>query len=219
MTKGSVWNDQASTTTQGARALCNLVGMCVVILSAILTVTGTSPVRAATINLSASATIVSPVAMGQPSDMRFSGFVSGTTPGTITLIVPTALPQRAPTSADPVTGGGRLGDGGVELVRGTDCATQRNCGVGALQISGPKSSSFSGVSTPATTTLTSGDNTMTLERIELRYGANGTTGAVSGAGILNGDGNGTVIVGGVLNVAAGQPVGTYTGALIVSVDY
>lgn len=204
-----------------SRIFCGLQSTCGFILTAALasTLACISPVTAATVNISASATIVSPVEMAQRSDMRFSGFVSGSTPGTITLTVPTALPQSSPTVETPVTGGQRLGDGGVEQVRGANCSTQLNCGVGVVQISGARSSSFSGVSTPTTATLTSGDNTMTLERIELRYGASGTTGAVSGPGTLSADGDGTVIVGGVLNVAAGQAIGTYSGSLMVSVDY
>ena len=175
--------------------------------------------KAATINITASATIVSPVAFEEPSDMRFSGFTAGVTPGTITLVVPPALQEIPPTSANPITSGARLREGGVKLVRGTSCTARLNCGVGAVQISGPGSSAFNGISTTATTTLRSGDNTMTLDGIELRYGANGTAGAVRGPGILNSVGNGTILVGGVLNVAAGQAVGAYTGSLMISVDY
>jgi Domain of unknown function (DUF4402) len=36
---------------------------------------------------------------------------------------------------------------------------------------------------------------------------------------VDSEGNGTIIIGGVLNVAARQAVGTYTGNLMVSVDY
>ena len=190
---------------------------CVIVLTSVFA--WISPVHAATINISASATIVPPVAMTEPSDMRFSGFVAGETLGTITLVVPSALPELSPTSASPITSSDRRREGGVKLVMGTNCSAQLNCGVGALQISGPPSDSFSGVSTQTTTTLTSGDNTMTLDGIELRYGANGTAGAVSGPGILNPAGNGVIVVGGVLNVAAGQAAGTYIGSLTIWVDY
>jgi Domain of unknown function (DUF4402) len=178
----------------------------------------TSSVNAATANITASVTIVPPVALTQRSDIRFSGFVAGATPGTITLLVPSALPEVPPTSATPIKSGDRLAAGGVKLVGGRTCSPRLDCGVGALQISGPPSDSFS-VSSQTTTTLTSRDNTMTLDGIELRYGANGTAGTTSGLGILNPAGNGTIVIGGVLNVAAGQAMGNYTGSLAVSVDY
>jgi hypothetical protein len=178
-----------------------------------------SSVNAATANISATVTIVPPVSMAEPSDMRFSGFVAGETRGTIKLLVPPALPNVAPTSATPTKTGSRLPTGGVRLVGGRNCSARLNCGVGAFQIRGPSSNSFSGVSTQPTTTLTSGDNTMTLHSIALRYGAGGSAGAVSGPGTLDSAGNGTIMIGGVLNVAAGQAVGAYTGSLTVSVDY
>jgi Domain of unknown function (DUF4402) len=200
-----------------SRVSCNAQRIGAFILTA--TSAWASSVTAATSNISASVTIVPPVAVAEASDLRFSGFVAGATPGTITLRVPTALPEVSPTSEEPIQSGGRLRAGGVKLVGGANCLALGDCGVGAVQIGGPVSGSFSGVSTPQTTTLTSGDNTITLERIELRYGANGTVGAVSGPGILNPAGAGTIVIGGVLNVAARQAVGTYTGNLMISVDY
>jgi Domain of unknown function (DUF4402) len=179
----------------------------------------TSSAHAATAIMSASATIVPPVSVAEPTDIRFSRFVAGATPGTITLLVPSTLPAVSPTSQTPIERGGRLLGDGVNLVGTENCVALRSCGVGALQIGGPPSDSFSGVSTQTTTTLTSGDNTITLDSIELRYGANGTAGAVRGAGVLDPIGNGTIVMGGVLNVAARQAMGTYTGSLTVSVDY
>jgi hypothetical protein len=58
-----------------------------------------------------------------------------------------------------------------------------------------------------------------LDDIKLRYGANGTAGAESGTGMLNSDGKATILIGGVLAVAAGQAPGNYTGTLTVSIDY
>jgi Domain of unknown function (DUF4402) len=204
-----------------SRVSLNALSTCAMILTASLA--AASSVNAATANITASVTIVPPVALTERSDMRFSGFVAGATPGTITLLVPPALPEVPPTSATPIISGGRLVAGGVKLVGGRTCSPRLDCGVGALQISGPPSDSFSVSSqtttTLTTTTLTSGGNTMTLDGIELRYGANGTVGTTSGLGILNPAGTGTIVIGGVLNVAAGQAVGTYTGSLAVSVDY
>lgn len=156
----------------------------------------TSPVNAASSNISASATVVSPITVSERSDIRLSGFVPGATPKTVTLQVPPALPDVSPTSLTPM-----------------------KSAVGFVQIGGLASSSFSGVTTEPTTTLTSGNNNMTLGNIKLRYGANGTAGAVSGPGMLNSDGQGSIMIGGVLAVAAGQAAGNYVGTLTVSIDY
>jgi hypothetical protein len=205
---------------------------CAILLTAVLA--GTPSAHAATANIYASATIVPPVGVAERSDMRVSGFVAGATPGTITLSVPPALSEPAlsepalsepalsevaPTQTTPVDSGKRKGSGGVRLLGQANCLAMNDCSVGAVQIGGPSSASFSGVSTQSTTTLTSGDNIMTLGGVKLRYGADGTAGTISGPGLLNASGTGTIMIGGVLNVAAGQATGNYRGSLIVSVDY
>jgi hypothetical protein len=175
--------------------------------------------NAATANISASVTIVPPAAMTEASDLRFAGFVAGATPGTLTLRVTPALPEVSPTSAAALTGNKRQASGGVRLVGGSRCTAGLDCGLGAVQIGGPVSGAFNSVSTQPSTTLTAGESTMTLEGIELRYGAGGTAGTVSGSGTLSQSGTGTIVIGGVLAVGARQAAGTYTGSLMVSMDY
>jgi hypothetical protein len=202
-----------------AKSHVSLNALCKCATIVIVGLTSAPWANAANSTISASATIVPPLAVSEPSDIRFSTFIAGPTPGTLTLFVPPALPSVAPTSATPIKNGGGSPAGGVQIVRGTNCARMRNCGLGALQIGGPASSSFSGVSIQPSATLTSGDNTLTLEGIRLRYGASGTAGTISGPGIVSPAGNGTIVIGGALTVAASQALGTYTGSLTVLVDY
>jgi hypothetical protein len=175
--------------------------------------------HAATANIYASATIVPPVGVTGRDDMAFSSFVAGTTPGTITLLVPSDLSNEPTAIAGRAKSGGRRPAGGVRLVGGTTCSALTPCGVGGVQIGGPASASISGVTTQTTTTLTSGDSTMTLERVALRYGADGTAGAVTGPSVLSVAGHGRIVIGGVLNVAARQAAGQYSGSLLVALDY
>lgn len=66
------------------------------------------------------------------------------------------------------------------------------------------------ITLPASITLTSGANTMTL---------NGFTSNPPLAGVFDVNGNATITVGATLQVAAGQAAGTYSGIFPITVDY
>jgi Mat/Ecp fimbriae major subunit len=75
------------------------------------------------------------------------------------------------------------------------------------------------VTLPATITLTSGANTMTVNALTRRYGADGTAGVTTGAGAFTATGVATVLMAGTLAVGANQAAGTYAGTMAVTVDY
>jgi hypothetical protein len=76
-------------------------------------------------------------------------------------------------------------------------------------VAGLASAGYS-ITLPASTTLTSGGNNMTV---------NTFTSNPSGTGTLSGGGTQTLSVGGTLQVGASQPTGTYSGSFNVTVTY
>jgi Mat/Ecp fimbriae major subunit len=129
------------------------------------------------------------------------------------------LAATPPTTAAPTIVGTRTATGGVIMVGGGTCSATILCGAGGLQVAGPVSGSFSTVTLPATVTLTSGANTMTVGTLTKRYGADGTAGVITGAGAFTAGGIATVLMAGTLNVGIAQASGTYTGTMAVTVDY
>ena len=174
---------------------------------------------AATTNVPASATIVTPITLTQPADLRFGNLSASAALGTAVVAPPATLPAAAPTTAAPDVAGTRSATGGVLLVGGGACSASVNCGPGSVQIAGGNSATFSTITLPATVTLTSGANTMTVGTLTSRYGALGTAGVTTGAGTLSATGTGLLMVGGTLSVAANQAVGAYTGTMAVTIDY
>jgi Mat/Ecp fimbriae major subunit len=175
--------------------------------------------QAATSNIPVSATVLPPITVSQPSDMRFGSIAPAATAGTIVLALPATLSATPPTTAAPTIVGTRTATGGVIMVGGGTCSATVLCGAGGLQVAGPVSGSFSTVTLPATVTLTSGANTMTVGTLTKRYGADGTAGVITGAGAFTAGGIATVLMAGTLSVAIAQPAGTYTGTMAVTVDY
>jgi Mat/Ecp fimbriae major subunit len=178
-----------------------------------------SSAQAATTNIPASATVLPPIALAQPSDMRFGSLAPAATAGTIVLAMPATLNATQPTTAAPTITGTRTATGGVIMVGGGTCSATVLCGVGGVQVTGPNSGTFSTVTLPATITLTSGANTMTVGTLTRRYGAPGTAGVLTGAGAFSATGTATVMFGGTLAVGANQAAGAYTGTMAVTVDY
>jgi hypothetical protein len=174
---------------------------------------------AANINVPASATVVPPIALSEPSDIRFGSLAPAATAGTIVLPVPATLPATAPTTAAPVITGTRTATGGIIMVGGGTCSATVLCGVGGVQIAGVANGTYATVTLPATVTLTSGANTMTAGTFTRRYGVVGTAGVITGAGTLSATGTSLLLIGGTLNVAIAQAAGTYTGTMAVTVDY
>ena len=138
----------------------------------------------------ASATIVSPISISNPVSMEFGNVaVSPTVPGTVVM--------------DPA--GVRTETGGVTLpaVTGTVRAA-------SFDIGGTPGYAYSIAISPASATITSGGNTMTIDT--WTSNPDWATG-----GTLDGTGAQTVFVGGTLNVAAAQASGTYTNATAITV--
>jgi Mat/Ecp fimbriae major subunit len=175
--------------------------------------------QAATSNIPVSAVVLPPITVSQPSDMRFGSLAPAATAGTIVLALPATLSATPPTTAAPTITGTRTATGGVIMVGGGTCSATVLCGAGGLQVAGPVSGSFSTVTLPATVTLTSGANTMTVGTLTKRYGADGTAGVTTGAGAFTAGGIATVLMAGTLTVAIAQASGTYTGTMAVTVDY
>ncbi|MEN9855109.1 MAG: hypothetical protein RL186_163 [Pseudomonadota bacterium] len=165
------------------------------------------------------AVIVAPIAVSQPAEMRFGSVIAGATAGTVILDLPLFNSATQPTTANPTTVGTRTVSGGATLVGGATCSATVLCGVGSVQVGGLASGTFTKVTMPASVTLTSGVNSMTVNTLKTRYGAPGTAGVESGAGSFDATGRATVIFAGTLNVGASQPAGNYSGSMTVDIDY
>ena len=181
-----------------------------------------SSAQAATTNINASATIIPPITLTQPADIRFGQIAAGAIAGTVFMTVPAAIPAVGPTTAAPVVTSTRVGTNAVAV--GGTCTLALNCGVGSLEINGNVGSTYATVTTPATVNLTGPGPAMTLTipaATQRRYGPSGTAGLLTGAGTLSGTGQAFVLIGGTLAVgtSALQTSGAYTAVVAVTVDY
>ena len=146
-----------------------------------------------TTSASATATIVTPIAITKVTDMNFGNVAVSSTAGTVILS----------------SAGTRTKSGGVTLpvVAGTVAAASFN-------VIGNAGYAYS-IAIPSDITLTifGGGETMAVTSINNNIG---TTGIISS---VNGTQN--ILVGGTLNVAAGQVAGVYSNAsaLTVTVNY
>jgi len=127
-----------------------------------------------------SATIITPIAIANAGNMNFGNIAVSASAGTVVL---------SPASVRSITGGVTL-----PAVTGTVTAA-------AFTVTGLGSSTYS-IQLPASYTITSGGNSMTV---------NAFTSTPSGTGTLSG-GTQTIQVGATLNVAASQAAGSYTNA-------
>ena len=139
----------------------------------------------------ASATIITPIASANASDMDFGNVAVDATPGTVIM---------TPAGARSVTGG-------VTLPATTGTVT-----AASFTVTGQASFTYSITLPAGATTITSGANSMTV---------NTWTSNPTPTGTLDGTGSQTLSVGATLNVAAGQAAGTYvSGApFTVTVNY
>jgi len=147
----------------------------------------------ATATAAASAAIITPITIAKTVDMNFGNVaVSATLAGTAVL---------AP-AGTRTTGGA----GGVTLP-----ATVGTVTAATFTVSGQASYTYA-ITLPASATITSSGNTMTV---------NAFTSSPSATGLLSSGGSQTLTVGATLNVAAGQASGTYTNAsgVPVTVNY
>jgi hypothetical protein len=144
-------------------------------------------VFAATATSDVSASIVPAITITKNTDMEFADVVASGSAGTVVLS----------------TAGARSVTGGATLGNGTGAAAA------AFTVSGDPSSTYS-ISLPASATITSAPNTMTV---------NTFTSSPSGTGTLSVGGTQALSVGATLQVGASQAQGTYTGTFDVTVAY
>jgi hypothetical protein len=135
----------------------------------------------------ATATLITPISISGTADMDFGTVAASATSGTVLL--------GTDNSATP--------SGGVTLPGGTPTAAQ-------FAVTGEGTSTFT-VSLPASVTLVSGTDNLTVDNF---------VSTPSGTGTLTA-GAATIIVGATLNVPANAPSGTYTNTtdLTVTVNY
>jgi len=143
--------------------------------------------NSATTSANATARIVTPIAIAKTADMNFGDVVAGGSAGTVVL---------TPAGVRSATGGTTLGNAGATAAA-------------AFNVTGQGSATYS-ISLPASTTVTSGGNTMTV---------NAFASNPSGTGALSAGGSQALTVGATLNVGASQATGTYTGTFNVTVTY
>jgi Domain of unknown function (DUF4402) len=178
-----------------------------------------SPALADTGNVTTVTTVVPPLTLSQPADMRFGTIIPSGAAGSVTLVLPAALSATPPTTAVPTIVGTRTSTAAITLVGGATCSATVLCGAGSIQVSGQPSGSFGTVTLPATVTLTSGANTIVVDTLTKRYGAAATGGVTTGMGAISATGTATILFAGRLVVGATQAEGTYSGTMVVTVDY
>lgn len=151
--------------------------------------TMTGSVQAATSSATASATVLTPIAITTTTNMSFGDLYADTvSPGTVVL----------------ATDGSRTTTGGASL--GTTTGT-----AAVFAVTGDGSATYA-ITLPSTdVTITDASlNTMTVNT----YGHN-----AGGSPALDAGGNGSFNVGATLNVGISQPSGTYSGSFDVTVNY
>lgn len=141
---------------------------------------------------SATATIVSPIAISKTVDMNFGNVAVSAVAGTVIL----------PPSGPRTTGGG------VTLPATTGTVT-----AASFTVTGTPAYTYAITLPAAATTISQGANTMTVDTWT-------STPTVAAGGLLTG-GTQTLLVGGTLHVAAGQASGTYVSGVnfTVTVNY
>ena len=107
-------------------------------------------------------------------------------------------------AAIAITKTGDLDFGAVIPAAGTDTVT-----AAVFEVSGNGNAIYI-ITLPASATVTSGANSMTVDKFKSNP---------LGTGTLDATGNDSFTVGATLNVGASQVAGTYTGTFSVSVDY
>ena len=135
-----------------------------------------------------------PISITLVGDLAFGTVAGdGTSPGTVTI--------------DPMTGNKTVG-GGAYNFGGLHSRAE-------FEVKGTRYATFT-ITLPASVTLNSGGNSMTLNNFTSTPSG---TGDLSTVGDLPGNGKATVYVGATLQVGTNQPAGTYSGAFTVIVNY
>jgi Domain of unknown function (DUF4402) len=164
---------------------CRVPGVITLLL--MVAVAGAHPADAATSTSTATAVVIQPITILNVTPLNFGAVVSGGTSGTVAI------------SSDglrSVAGGALLGNAGA-------------AGAAAFTVAGLPSATYS-IALPASTTVSGGGNTMTVDTF---------TSNPSGTGALSVLGVQTLLVGATLHVGANQATGVYTGNYDVTVVY
>jgi hypothetical protein len=138
---------------------------------------------------SASATIVTPIAIAKAVDMNFGNVAISTSLSGVVVLAPAGTRSAG-------------GAGGVTLP-----STAGTVAAATFTVSGQASYTYA-ITLPAAAILSSGSNTMTVS---------GFASAPATIGTLSGTGTQSLKVGATLNVSAAQASGTYTNASAVPV--
>ncbi|MHB1047194.1 MAG: DUF4402 domain-containing protein [Thermoanaerobaculia bacterium] len=141
----------------------------------------------ASASATATATIITPITLTNTTALQFGNVVASTTAGTIVVSA----------------AGARSWTGGATGISGLTVSAA------AFTVGGGADRTFT-ISLPASTTITSGTNNMTVDTFTSSLGASST---------LDGTGAAALAVGGTLNVGASQAAGSYTGTFSVTVAY
>lgn len=149
-------------------------------------------------NASASATanIVTPIAITKSVDLVFGNFYAGATAGTVAVNTD---------NARTVSGGVLTAIGGA-----TPAAAK-------FDVTGTAAATYS-ISYASGVTLTGPGAPMALTQVSDLTAAGGASGLVA-SGTLSAGGAQSIYIGGTLAVAANQVAGAYTGSITATVDY
>lgn len=144
-----------------------------------------------TASASASATILTPIAIANRSDMNFGNLAVNNTAGTIVLS----------------TAGARTANGGVTFLNGNAGTVS----AASFEVTGLEDATYSITLPPASITLTNGTSNLTVDT---------WTSSPTPTGTLSSGGNQILDVGATLNVPASSSAGVYTGpSFSVTVNY
>lgn len=170
------------------------IALAVVVLGA--TVLSGSASAANNASATASATVVTPIAITKATDMVFGSFIPTTAAGTIAVNTDSAV---------TFTGGVTAAPGGA-----TAAAAK-------FSVTGEPNATYTIAYAP-TVTLTGPGTAMTLTQVSDLTGAGGAATLVA-TGTLSGTGAQSIFVGGSLAVGANQVSGAYTGNITATVAY
>lgn len=146
-----------------------------------------------------SASVVEPIGIQNVADLRFGRIIQPTTAGTLTVD-----PNGASTE-----GGGVVGNSSTPQV-------SNGRGRAAFAVFGDPNRFFAVFGLPTTTLVSNGSSTMVVDQFQIGTSAPTLFGTFIR---LDNTGYAPVFVGGRLNVAANQQVGSYSGTYPVNVFY
>ena len=165
----------------------NLFKLAAVVMGGVgLAALGTSQAWAASDNANADAEIVAPIGISNTAGLNFGRVSPSGVAGTVVL---DTAGSRTPTNVSLLTGG--------------------TVSAATFAVTGSASETYT-ITLPASATITSGANNMTVDTFTHNAG---------GSPALDGTGNDSFNVGATLNVGANQAAGSYTGTFSVTVDY